>query len=78
MRYVPTWFPGAEFRRIGAHGTNMGKKIRFEPFEFVENRVVSRMNMVDSHVNHDCRRKGKRMIQWCPDFFKTLPSLEIM
>ncbi|KIM24700.1 hypothetical protein M408DRAFT_331669 [Serendipita vermifera MAFF 305830] len=39
LKYVPTWFPGAEFRRIGVLATSMVKKLRFEPLAYIENAL---------------------------------------
>ncbi|KIM24701.1 hypothetical protein M408DRAFT_331670 [Serendipita vermifera MAFF 305830] len=39
LQYVPTWFPGAEFRRIGARSTGMGKRLRFEPLAYIDNAL---------------------------------------
>ena len=41
MRFIPSWFPGANFRKIGETGTRQAKKIRFWPYEMVVNAIVS-------------------------------------
>jgi hypothetical protein len=40
VQYIPVWFPGATFRRIGIEGTRLGNKVRFEGFNFVERDLV--------------------------------------
>jgi hypothetical protein len=40
VQYIPAWFPGAAFRRIGIEGTYLGKKVRFDGFNFVEKDMV--------------------------------------
>lgn len=40
VRYIPSWFPGATFRRIGEEGTAYSRKVRFMPFKLVEKAVV--------------------------------------
>jgi hypothetical protein len=40
VQYIPAWFPGATFRRIGLEATRLTSKVRFWAFELVENDVV--------------------------------------
>jgi hypothetical protein len=40
VQYIPAWFPGATFRRIGIEGTHLGKKVRFDGLNFVEQDMV--------------------------------------
>lgn len=35
LRFIPSWFPGANFRKIGKKATCMATKIRFWPYEMV-------------------------------------------
>jgi len=39
LRFIPSWFPGANFRKIGETGTRQAKQIRFWPYEMVHNAV---------------------------------------
>ena len=34
VRFVPSWFPGAQFKRIGIRTTWLQDKIRQEPFNY--------------------------------------------
>ncbi|PVF96183.1 cytochrome P450 [Serendipita vermifera] len=36
LRFIPAWFPGAKFRRIGLEGERLMKKIRYDAFNLVE------------------------------------------
>ena len=42
MRYVPDWFPGAGFRRLGLRTQELIKKMINRPFDMVKSQVVSR------------------------------------
>jgi len=35
VRFIPSWFPGAEFRRVGIRATSLQDRIRQEPFDYV-------------------------------------------
>lgn len=41
VRFLPSWFPGARFRKIGETATRQAKQIRFWPYEMVLNASVS-------------------------------------
>ncbi|PVF96174.1 cytochrome P450 [Serendipita vermifera] len=41
LQYVPSWFPGATFRRIGLESTRLSSKVRFWIFELIEKDVAS-------------------------------------
>ncbi|KAG8753458.1 hypothetical protein FRC14_006019 [Serendipita sp. 396] len=36
LRFIPSWFPGATFRRVGARGTALSNYVRYKPFEAVQ------------------------------------------
>ena len=40
VRYVPEWFPGAEFKRLGKKWNAAVQWIRNEPFEFTKAAIV--------------------------------------
>jgi hypothetical protein len=40
VQYVPAWFPGATFRRIGLQGARRAKKVRFDGFNYVKKDMV--------------------------------------
>jgi hypothetical protein len=40
VQYIPAWFPGATFRRVGLETERLMKRIRFEPFKKVESDLV--------------------------------------
>jgi hypothetical protein len=44
VQYIPAWFPGATFRRVGIQGAYLAKKVRFDGFNYVEE------NMVCAHI----------------------------
>ena len=40
MKYVPDWFPGANFKKIGKYYTEATSKIVNAPVEFVKSELV--------------------------------------
>ncbi|PVF96178.1 cytochrome P450 [Serendipita vermifera] len=54
LQYIPTWFPGAAFRRISIEGIRLGKEVRFEGFNHVErdlsNGIVDE-SLITKHIN---------------------------
>jgi hypothetical protein len=40
VRYIPAWFPGAKFRRIGEAGTELAKQVRFYAYDLVKKTIV--------------------------------------
>ncbi|KAG8795578.1 hypothetical protein FRC16_010038 [Serendipita sp. 398] len=36
LRFIPSWFPGATFKRVGARGTALSNYVRYKPFEAVQ------------------------------------------
>jgi hypothetical protein len=46
VQYIPSWFPGATFRRVGNEGKKLGQKVRFWAFSLVEKDVVSSYSFV--------------------------------
>ncbi|CCA71475.1 hypothetical protein PIIN_05414 [Serendipita indica DSM 11827] len=64
LRYIPPWFPGAEFRRIGIRGTEVTQKLRYWPFGQIraaveagtaDDSLVSRL-LKDSNLSQDMLR----------------------
>jgi hypothetical protein len=51
VQYIPAWFPGAAFRRIGIEGTQLGKKVRFDGLNFVEQDMVGIFILSPTHFN---------------------------
>jgi hypothetical protein len=40
VKYIPSWFPGAKFRRIGEAGTELARQIRFYAYDLVKRTIV--------------------------------------
>lgn len=41
VRHIPSWFPGAKFRRIGEAGTELARQVRFDGYDLVKKTIVS-------------------------------------
>lgn len=54
LQYIPSWFPGATFRRIGNEGKKIGAKVRFWGFSLVEQDVangVADNSIISTYIN---------------------------
>ena len=41
LKYVPSWFPGAGFKRIAAHYAALNAEVVNQPFKIVQTKMVS-------------------------------------
>lgn len=41
LRFVPSWFPGAEFKRKAAHNRERMRRIDVIPFKWTKEQIVS-------------------------------------
>ena len=41
LKYVPSWFPGAGFKRKAAHFTALNARVVNHPYKIVQTRMVS-------------------------------------
>lgn len=41
LKYVPSWMPGAEFKRKAAYWRRLGNDVSDKPFDYVKETVVS-------------------------------------
>ena len=41
VKYIPSWFPFAEFKRFAEQGRKQNDELRERPFEFVRSQMVS-------------------------------------
>ena len=48
LRYIPSWFPGAQFKRFTKGCITMTEKMLDDPFEFVKQNMVSRLGQTCS------------------------------
>lgn len=48
LKYVPAWFPGAEFKRQAAYVKALVSEMQKEPFQYVKNNMVRQINQVFS------------------------------
>ncbi|PVF96179.1 cytochrome P450 [Serendipita vermifera] len=54
VQYIPAWLPGVTFRRIAIEGARLGKKVRFNVFNFVEKDLTNGIvdeSIVTKHIN---------------------------
>ncbi|PVF96176.1 cytochrome P450 [Serendipita vermifera] len=54
LQFIPAWFPGATFRRVGQEATRVCSKVRFLGFELVERDFVNGIadeSLVSKHMN---------------------------
>ena len=40
VKYLPSWFPGAEFKKVAAIGQQLSVKMRSAPYEMIKKRLV--------------------------------------
>lgn len=43
LRYIPVWFPGAEFHKYAAKGKQVTIEMMEKPFQWTQNQIVSRL-----------------------------------
>jgi hypothetical protein len=41
VKYIPEWFPGAEFKRFAREGQAIGRRVRDDPIAIVKADIVS-------------------------------------
>ena len=41
LKYMPSWFPGAGFKRMAAHYAAVNVEVVNQPFEIVQTKMVS-------------------------------------
>lgn len=49
LRHLPSWFPGAAFKKYALEGKELTRKIRDVPFAFVTKSLVSITHSVSNH-----------------------------
>ena len=50
LKHIPSWFPGAGFKRFGENATKLLKQLQEHPFMLVEEKMV-RSASPESHRN---------------------------
>lgn len=41
MKFIPSWFPGANWKRVANHYAELNHLVSVKPFELVKKRMVS-------------------------------------
>lgn len=81
MKYVPAWFPGANFRRLGLQTQELIKKMINVPFDMVKRQVV-RSSVPFSVFALSCRttplaeRRNRPKVVYCESSERTARRTE--
>ena len=50
LKYVPSWFPGAGFKKKAAHWREVNKSLTQNPFRYVEEQLVGNRFLKDTQL----------------------------
>lgn len=59
MKHVPSWFPGATFKRFGESGTELARKVRWLAYDLVNKAIMSpSLSCASCHTTHSTQDEG--------------------
>ncbi|PVF96182.1 cytochrome P450 [Serendipita vermifera] len=54
LQYLPTWFPGTTFHRVGQEGTRLAKRLRYIGWDLVQQDIadgIADESIISKHIN---------------------------